>query len=362
MIESEDHKENLIKFTEKYRNIPQSFPQDKNGKPTEKYLEYLSLIYDAEAIKIVLELDVLPEMISISKLSRKLGIEKEELLNKLEPLIKRGFVFKLGPRLARPTPLYLYDLPFALESNYLREDVKEFARLSREFFEEGYYKTWENTKEGIPLTRVLTVSEEVEDPREIVPYEEVYKIIDQHSVFAVVGCPCRRRKEIEGIRKCKDKYPIHNCLQMGIHAEYLLNEIGDPDIKRISKEEAKKITKEAAEIGLVHTTDNRVGNFNIICACCECCCGFLSGLTRFDNPRAIAKANYISHVDSEKCVGCETCLTRCKFDAITVDDVSHINIDKCMGCGLCAVTCPQEAITMKRMERETIQEKEFGLL
>lgn len=361
MIESEKHKENLIKFAEKLRNIPQSFPKDENGRPVEKYLEYLSLMYNSEIIKIVLEMDVFPKMISSSKLARKLGIEKEELLNKLEPLIKRGFIFKVGPRLAHPTPLYLYDMPFALEVNYLREDVKEFARLSREFFEEGYYKTWETTKEGIPLTRVLTVNEEVKDSKEIIPPEEVYKIIDHHTYFAVVGCPCRRRKEIEGIRKCKDKYPIHNCLQMGIHAEYLLNEMGDPNIKRISKEEAIKIIKEAAEIGLVHTTDNRVDNFNIICSCCECCCGFLAGLTRFDNPRAIAKANYISHVDIDKCVGCETCLTRCKFGAIKVDAFAQTDTDKCVGCGLCAVTCPEGAITMKRLERESLQAKEFGL-
>ena len=41
MIESEEHKENLIKFAEKLRNIPQSFPKDENGRPVEKYLEYL---------------------------------------------------------------------------------------------------------------------------------------------------------------------------------------------------------------------------------------------------------------------------------------------------------------------------------
>jgi Na+-translocating ferredoxin:NAD+ oxidoreductase RNF subunit RnfB len=130
--------------------------------------------------------------------------------------------------------------------------------------------------------------------------------------------------------------------------------MGDPDIKAATKEDVITLTEEAAQLGLVHATDNDATNCAILCACCECCCGMLKGITRFDNPRAIAKANYISLIDEEKCTGCETCLERCKFNAITVNDIAHIDRDKCLGCGLCAVTCPSDAITMVRFERENI--------
>jgi len=140
---------------------------------------------------------------------------------------------------------------------------------------------------------------------------------------------------------------------MGPNAKAVL-EMGDPDIKTATKEEVRRLTEEAAQIGLVHGTDNDATNCTILCACCECCCGMLKGITRFDNPRAIAKANYISLINEEKCTGCETCLERCKFNAITVDGVAHIDRNKCLGCGLCAVTCPSNAITMARFERENI--------
>jgi len=140
---------------------------------------------------------------------------------------------------------------------------------------------------------------------------------------------------------------------MGPFAVAVLD-MGDPNVKRITKEEAINILKETSELGLVHTTDNRAEELNIICSCCECCCGLLAGLTRFDNPRAIAKANYVSTIDPELCIGCETCISRCKFGAIEVDDIAQIEIKRCIGCGLCAVTCPEDAITMKRMEREPI--------
>ena len=80
----------------------------------------------------------------------------------------------------------------------------------------------------------------------------------------------------------------------------------------------------------------------------------MRGLTQFDNPRAIAKANFISIIDKDACTACETCIERCKFHAITVNDFASVNPDKCIGCGLCAVTCPSDAISMKRFEREKI--------
>jgi ferredoxin len=129
---------------------------------------------------------------------------------------------------------------------------------------------------------------------------------------------------------------------------------GDSATRAITREEAKEVTREANELGLVHMTDNNVDETHILCQCCECCCGNLAGLTRLDNPRAIARANYISSVDEELCIACGTCIERCKFDAITVDDFAQITPEKCVGCGLCAVTCPEDAISMKRVEREKI--------
>lgn len=353
MIESKEHKQDLIKFAEKLRYKSQSFPMDEDGKPTEKYLEYVSMMYNADIVKIALEIDVFPEMTSSSKLARKLSMDKKELLKKLEPVTERGFIIKMGPRLSLPMPLFVYDMPFILERNLKRDETKEMARLSREFFEDGYYKLWETSRKGVPRTRVLTVSEEIEDPKEIVPIEEVSKILDNFEDFALIGCPCRVRKDVEGIRVCKDKYPVRNCIILGPNAKALI-EMGDPNIEIITKEEAIRISNEAAKLGLVHTTDNRAENVNILCACCECCCGLLAGLTRLDNPRSIAKANYISTIDPDLCIGCETCLGRCKFGAISIDTIAKITVDKCIGCGLCAVTCPEKAITMKRVEREII--------
>ena len=354
MVESEEYKEDLIKIAKKLERSSQSYPKDETGEPTETYLEYLSLMYSPTIAKLVQHLPVFPKTISIVKFAKKAGMDKEKLMNMLEDITERGFIIKLGRSYAQPMPLFVYDIPFILKKNIEHEDAKKFAELSRKFFiEDHYYSTWQTSKKGVPRFRVLTVSEEVEQEKEIVPIEEVYKIIEKCDDFAIIPCPCRQRSEVEGIRKCKDKYPIHNCILLGPFAKAVF-EMNDPDIKSATREEIKKLTMEASEIGLVHCTDNRAENTTILCACCECCCGMIGGLTRLDNPRALARANFVSEVNEDLCAACGTCLERCKFGAIEVDSIAIIDQEKCVGCGLCAVTCPEKALKMVRFEREII--------
>ena len=353
MIVNEEHRADLIKIAKEYKFSAQSYPADENGGPKEAYLEYLSLMWDPELVKIVLELPIVPKLLDIKKIAKILNIDITKLSSKLEEPVKRGFIVKMGNFYARPSPLQIHDAPFIFQENLDREDIVEFANLSRDYFDGGYYRTWETRRSGTPRTRVLTVQEKIDTSHEIVPIEAVYELIDSQTDIALLPCPCRSRREIEGNRKCKGKYPINNCMLFGMAAKISI-ESGDSAIKAITKEEAKKITIEANELGLVHMTDNTSTNAHILCQCCECCCGNLAGLTRLDNPRAIGRANYISSIDEELCVACGTCIERCKFDAITVDDFAHVNSDKCVGCGLCALTCPEDAITMKRFEREKI--------
>jgi Pyruvate/2-oxoacid:ferredoxin oxidoreductase delta subunit/predicted transcriptional regulator len=353
------NKEALIKIAEKLSVKHQGVAKDENGNISEKYLEYLSIMYGPEEAEIVQYLEIFPNGVRISRIAKKLGRDKDELKNLMAPLVKRGFIQKIGSHYSIPSPLLIYDAPFILKINYEdnKEETTEMARLSKEFFEEGYYKQWETSIHGRPRSRVLTVSEKIDpaDFRDIVPVEEIYQVIEKNESFAIQPCPCRLRAELMGIRKCKDKYPIENCIALGPMAEGLL-ELGDPNVHRGTKEEVKNIIKEASELGLVHTTDNYAGQANILCSCCECCCGLLAGLTRsgLDNPRAIAKANFIATINEDECVACGTCLERCKFGAITINEFAEINEKRCVGCGLCAFKCPNEAITMKRSEREPI--------
>ena len=53
-------------------------------------------------------------------------------------------------------------------------------------------------------------------------------------------------------------------------------------------------------------------------------------------------------VDEEKCTGCETCVSECPSEAITMaDDKAQVNVDACIDCGVCVDACPDEAIGME---------------
>ena len=53
-------------------------------------------------------------------------------------------------------------------------------------------------------------------------------------------------------------------------------------------------------------------------------------------------------VDNEKCTGCETCVSECPSEAITMkDEKAVINAELCVDCGVCVDACPAEAISME---------------
>lgn len=61
-------------------------------------------------------------------------------------------------------------------------------------------------------------------------------------------------------------------------------------------------------------------------------------------------SRFLAVVAPELCVACETCLERCHFGALRMEDGSAVvKAEKCMGCGLCLVTCPEEAIHLEEV-------------
>ena len=50
-------------------------------------------------------------------------------------------------------------------------------------------------------------------------------------------------------------------------------------------------------------------------------------------------------VNTEECVGCETCVPVCPVEAISmVDEKAVIDQEICTACGTCIAECPVEAI------------------
>jgi len=60
-------------------------------------------------------------------------------------------------------------------------------------------------------------------------------------------------------------------------------------------------------------------------------------------------ASYVSKVNKESCVGCETCVEICATRAIElVNGSAIVNEERCIGCGACVHLCPEKAIIFER--------------
>jgi Pyruvate/2-oxoacid:ferredoxin oxidoreductase delta subunit len=123
-----------------------------------------------------------------------------------------------------------------------------------------------------------------------------------------------------------------------------------PDKARwISQQEAVRIMEAEEARGHVHHAffkDAMLDRFYAICNCCSCCCGAINA-HRNGTPM-LASSGYVSEVNQELCIGCETCKDFCQFEAIQMDDgLASVDFDKCMGCGVCSAKCEQGAISIR---------------
>jgi len=73
----------------------------------------------------------------------------------------------------------------------------------------------------------------------------------------------------------------------------------------------------------------------------------------------------ISFIDSDICIGCQTCIELCPYTAIEFDErkgISVINEALCKGCGSCAGFCPSNAAQVKHFKSQQIFAEIDGIM
>ena len=104
------------------------------------------------------------------------------------------------------------------------------------------------------------------------------------------------------------------CIQMGHAAEYYIRTGRG---RAIDRSEAFEIIKRAEANGLMHQIPNTdgPGKTHAICNCCGCSCLSLRTAERFIN-NDMVRSNYVSEVDTDKCVACGECVEVCPVNAL----------------------------------------------
>ncbi len=275
------------------------------------------------------------------EMANRLEEEPEYLEGLLETMSKKGQIRAWNSSSGRRYCL----IPFAVgiwEEQVGRVD-KEFAQLTEDYFRKGKGAGLFDTEPAI--MRVIPVNRSINSELEIKPYQIAENMINESKSWGVRECICKKQQSLLG-KPCS--YPETVCIVLG-KKEDSLDE--DEITTKLSKEETLDKLREAEEAGLVHCTMNMKSGHYYICNCCTCCCQVLRGVSEAGQPHAYVKSDYIIEVDGDLCSGCETCITRCQFDALTIpEDIISVNSDRCIGCGVCAITCPEDALQLVTRE------------
>lgn len=297
-------------------------------------LEILKILFPGEEAEVALRLSIY-ESRTLAECRELIPEKADRLEGLLDSMARRGTVFTgRKPGSERVYRLFPVIVGFSEAPFFKGEDTPEKRELARhwvKYMDEGFGA---ELGRAVPLIRVVPIAESLEDGGQVLPYDAIARMLDETSFMAVANCPCRQMNRFTGAG-CERT--LENCMHFGGMGRYVVEQgMG----RRIDKDEALRILRQATEQGLVHVCDNVLGvGLRTICNCCSCCCAFLRAKLDAGHD-TVSRSNYVARVDADLCTACAVCEERCPMNAVTVDgDAAVVDIEACIGCGVCTPTC-----------------------
>ncbi|MFW9794113.1 MAG: ATP-binding protein [Candidatus Thorarchaeota archaeon] len=317
--------------------IPNGFPPADDGS----HLEILEWIFTPEEAELASQLKLSAE--TVDEMSTRLNIPKDELEERLETMLVKGQINSWDSKSAGARKYGLMPFAVGIYEEQLNRMDEKFAQILERYYQHAFKKI---TASEPVIFQVIPVNQSVSTELEIHHYEKAEQLIESSGSWGVRECVCRKQKDLIG-EGCD--YPRSVCIALAPRKQ---NAFENHEItKPITKEEALRLLKESEDAGLVHCTYNVQAGHTYICNCCTCCCGVLRGVDVLEEPREYIKTDFVMTVDADLCTGCETCVDRCQFGALSVpEDVCVVDTKRCIGCGVCAMVCPEGALEIIRVE------------
>ncbi len=277
---------------------------------------------------------------TIPELKERTGFSEEMIGKTLDDLFYKGLIYKSK----KPEGIKYYTVRNVIQFHdatiIVDDPSQEMLDLWKKYDDEewGPYFSNLSTIFAVPPTRVVAINQSIDSQSKILSVDDITKAVDDARIIAVTKCSCRVVHGACGM-------PVEVCIQIDKAADYSLErETG----REITKEQAVTILKDCGEKGLVHIAANKKGIGMTICNCCKDCCENWAGGDKF-----VAPSRYAATVDAEACSGCEACMDRCFFDAVSMEeDTAVVDHEKCKGCGVCLTDCPEDAILLKIVRPE----------
>jgi len=334
-----------------YKDLIEHYRNWLFGLPESEYLQpMLEARFTAEEAQFLAQIPFIAH--TVEKLSKKLNISPKELTEKLDYFAKNGIIFKVKRSDGIAYSLCDSDFVFLRSSGWRKEPddwSHKMANPQIKYWITDYSKEFlGHETQGL---RAVPINKTIEDPRKVMPYEDIIKLIDDFEYYSVSVCPCASKYNLDPeFHDCDHQF--ERCLHFGALGRYCVEQgLG----REITKEETLDILKRAADEGLVHGVSNNKTHIDTICNCCSCCCVFLDSLVKMPGiiPRGHQPSNYIREIKEEECIGCGVCVKSCPMNALELKDKKIFFVpERCLGCGVCVHKCKQNAIYLKHREGE----------
>jgi ferredoxin len=324
--------------------LPNGFPSTEDGAE----LRILEKLFSPEEAELASNLRMTLE--TPREIATRLSRERRAIKPLLKAMTRKGLI-----RAGRGDNGFGFGLlPFVVGIYEMQAGNidTEFASLFESYYQQSYKKM---LRVEPSFHRVVPIEETIRNDMEVHPYESATAIVENAQSWGVVDCICRVQKKLIG-DPCA--HPIDVCMVFNQKPGVFDH---SPDVRALTKEEAINTLKRAAEAGLVHSVSNsQSGDTHFstyICNCCTCSCGILRGMADLGVANVVARSAFVNTVDPEVCVGCESCIAYCQFDALSLepsDPYIQISETRCVGCGVCVPVCPDRALTLIRRPEDEI--------
>lgn len=344
-----------------YRILQHKMDDYPNGAPySPTLMKILQLIYPPEDAAIAKHLPMMPTPLDV--LSRRLGVPREKLRERLTRMAERGALIDLEYKGQSYFALPPVVVGF-FESTFIRKrdelPMAELARLFDEYLNEDRHFMHSFFQRQTQWFRPLVHEEAIPENQrpEVLDWERASSIVASASAISVGLCQCHHIKSHQGSACGK---PQEVCLAFNYGAETIIH-LGQG--RSITAAEAMRILEDCRHHGLAQLGENVQHKVMAICNCCACCCHVARGIKDFRLRGGIVSSNWTARVDLSKCNGCGRCAKSCPMEAITVAEKKEgdkalkwavIDPALCFGCGVCYSVCKPGGIAMSSRDKRVL--------
>jgi ferredoxin len=332
---------------EKLDTLGKGYPRTEKG--VERH--FIEKVFTEEDAKFFLKMKM--GNYTIQETADYIGISYEEAKENLERMAKHNLLFwQYGPYDTEKRYRLIPFIHGIWEYNVDRIDSEDAKNMGY-YYKNGMGESLFDYR--LPISRVVPIRKDTVKDGKILPMDDMVEVIKRQYLIVITDCACRKVARFG--KPCNCGETLNRCMYFGDTARFYLDQnIGNTRV--ITTEEALKIVKENDELGLFLMTGHSIEPSSM-CSCAGCHCGILMAakISVRSGPKPGKQTfdrwgNYKCVKDTDKCIQCGICITRCPMRAHkkNTEDESKVeyNPKLCIGCGLCVTSCAQEALILER--------------